>query len=248
MKTMGALMFGVVSMIIIVASGGEVSAQSEDQNTHRKKARWAGARMVVDAGGIVLGAATFNPILFGVSTGALGANAVQLGMHSVGARRDATTSTAPKSLAQPESLVAVPGRPGYFYYPSNPNQLYFDANAAATPEPMQARLPEPARINVLIANTAKDGRSIRYSVSGTDYEVPAGYIQALVAPAGSIISYDRGDKVGTEMFTLTGGTYEFRTAEQGWRFYATNPNTANVAKAKSDARPADARKLAAAIR
>ena len=248
MKTLGALMIGAVSMTIVVASGGEVSAQGEDQATNRKKARWDRVKMVVDVGGMALGDGDIQSGPPRREYRRLGRNVYQYGKHSARAQRDATTSTAPTSIAQPESLVAVPGRPGYFYYPSNPNQLYFDANAAATPEPMQARLPEPARINVLIANTAKDGRSIRYSVSGTDYEVPAGYIQALTAPAGSILSYDRGEKVGTEMFTLTDGTYEFRTAEQGWRFYATNPNTANVAKARSDARPAEARKPAAAVR
>ena len=227
-------MIGAVSMSILVTSGGEVLAQSENQNSNRKKAKWDRVKMVVDVGGIALGAVTFNPVMVGMCSAALIRNTYQLGKHSAGGQRNPTT-TAPTSIAQPESLVAVPGRPGYLYYPSNPNQLYFDASAVA-------------RIKVLIANTAKDGRTIRYSVSGTDFEIPPGYSQVVVAPAGSIISYDRGDKVGTEMFTLTDGAYEFRTSEQGWRFYATNPNMANVAKAKSDAGPTDASKPPVAVR
>jgi hypothetical protein len=262
MKSINALIIGTVSIAFVVAGGGAAAAQSQDQDASKKKARWDRVKMVADVGGMAvgvggmaLGAVAFNPVVvglgaasFGASTASLGVHSYQLVKHSNAEQGNATTSAAPTNYAQTESLLAVPGRPGYFYYPSNPNQLYFDANAAAAAEPMQAKIPEPARINVLIANTAKDGRIIHYSVSGTSYSVPPGYIQALTAPAGSIIAYDRGDQAGTEQFTLTDGTYEFRTAEQGWRFYTTNPALANVAKSKSDTKPTEASKLAATVR
>jgi hypothetical protein len=220
MKTKGALMIGAVSMIIIVTSGGMVSAQGEEQNPNRRKARWDGAKMVVDTGGIALGVVTLNPAIVGLSTGRLIRNTYQLGKHTAGARRDPTTTnpTAPSPIAAPEAPVAVPGRPGYFYYPSNPNQLYFDANAVA-------------RINVRIANRAKDGRTIRYTVSGTPYEIPPGYTQALTTPAGSIISFERGDSAGAERFLLAEGSYEFRCVEQSWRFYATDGPARKIAEA-----------------
>ena len=249
MKAMAAWIIGAVCITLILA-GGEASAQGDEQAANRKKLKWDGLKMVGDLGGMTVGVFTLNPVVFGLSTASLGVHSYQFGRHAAGAQSNPSTSTAPTETAPTGSLVAIPGRPGYFYYPSNPNQLYYDANAAsaaATPEPMQARLPEPARIKVLIANTAKDGRAVRYSVSGTDYEVPAGYIQALDAPAGSIIAYDRGDKLGTEKFLLTTGTYEFRTAEQGWRFYATNPDAANLARAKAKA-DADAAKPAVVVR
>lgn len=234
MRYFRPLMIGAVSMSILVTSGGEVLAQSQKQNPNRKKARWDVVKMAADVGGIALGAATLNPFIVGVSSGALVRNSYRLGKHTIGGQGNPTT-TAPTSIAQPESLVAVPGRLGYFYYPSNPNQLYVDANA-------------PARITVVIANMAKDGRTVRYSVSGTDYAIPPGYSQLVIAFAGSIISYDRVDTAGTEMFTLTDGAYEFRASEQGWRLYATGQTVANVAKAKSDARPTEASKSAAAVR
>ena len=53
----------------------------------------------------------------------------------------------------------------------------------------ESRLPEPARINVRIANTAKDGRTIHYTVDGTPYSVPPGYTQALATPEGPRIEY-----------------------------------------------------------
>jgi hypothetical protein len=237
MKRMNALLIVAVSMSFFVMSGGEVSAQTESQKQNRRKARWDGVKMVADVGGVVLGVATLNPVIVGVSSGDLLRNTYQLGKHSLAARRD-TTSYAPQAVAQPESLVAVPGRPGYFYYPSNPNQLYFDATAVK-------------QIKVLIANKAKDGQTIRYSISGTAYEVPPGYGQLLVAPAGSMISFDRGDKLGIEMFTLTDGTFEFRKSEAGWRFYATDPNlpnVANLAKAKSESKPTETSKPPAVVR
>ncbi len=266
MKSFDALLIGTVSMAFVVASGGEASAQSQspDQNPNQKKTlRRDRIKMAADVGGMTLGAggfllgvATFNPLLagagaagFGVGTGSLGRHTYQYVKDRNSGQGDATTSTASTAspnYAQTESLVAVAGRPGYFYYPSNPNQLYFDANAAAAAEPMQARIPQPAPINVLIVNTAKDGRTVRYTVSGTPYEVPPGYIQVLTAPEGSVIAYDRGDAVGVEQFTLTPGSYEFRTAEQGWRFYSTTPTTATVAKTKANdiARPSEATKPA----
>ena len=230
MKSIGALMIGAVSMTLLITSGGEASAQSGNTNPNRKKARWDRVGIVASVGGIALGVVTLKPDIVGISSASLIGSTYRLGKHSAGGQRNSTT-TAPTSIAQPESLVAVPGRPGYLYYPSNPNQLYFDANAVT-------------QINVLIANTAKDGRTIRYSISGTDYEIPPGYSRVLAAPAGSTISYDRGDKVGTEMFTLKDGTYEFRRSEQGWRFYAINPD---VAKAKTAAKPTEASKSTSAL-
>ena len=96
---------------------------------------------------------------------------------------------------------------------------------------MQAKLPEPARINVRIANTAKDGRTIHYTVADTPYSVPPGYTQVLATPEGSVIAYDRGGDAGLERFTLADGDYEFRTADQGWRFYNTSqPKAAETGK------------------
>ena len=231
MKSIGALVIGAVSMTLLVTIGGEASAQGENTYLNRRKAMRDRVGIVESMGGMAIGVVTMNPLIFGDASALLIRNTYRLGKNSARGRRNSTT-TAPTSIAQPESLVAVPGRPGYLYYPSNPNQLYLDANAVA-------------QINVQIANTAKDGRTIRYSVSGTDYEIPPGYSRLVVVPAGSTISYDRGDEVGTEMFTLTDGTYEFRTSERGWRFYATNPE---VAKAKSVPRPTEASKPASAPR
>ncbi len=264
MKSLDALLIGTVSMAFVVASGGEASAQSQNQNPNQKKLKRDRVKMAMDVGGIALGAggmalgvATLNPIAAGLGAASIGAGTGSLGRHTYQYVKDhdsgqggATATTATTNYAQTESLVAVPGRPGYFYYPSNPNQLYFDANAAAAAEPTQARIPQPAPINVMIANTAKDGRTVRYTVSGTPYEVPPGYIQVLTAPEGSVIAYDRGDAVGVEQFTLTPGAYEFRTAEQGWRFYSTTPTTATAAKTKANdvATPSEATKPAVAVR
>jgi hypothetical protein len=264
MKFLDALLIGTVSMAFFGASGGEASAQSQsqNQNPNQKKLRRDRVKMAADVGsmalgvgGIALGVVSFNPAVAGLGAASLGVGTASLGRHTYQyvKRRDsgqggATASPATTNDAQTESLVAVPGRPGYSYYPSNPNQLYFDANAAAAAEAVQARIPQPAPINVVIANTAKDGRTVRYTVSGTPYEVPPGYIQVLTAPQGSVIAYDRGDAVGVEQFTLASGAYEFRTAEQGWRFYSMTPTTATVGKAKDVPRPTEATRAAVEVR
>jgi hypothetical protein len=243
MRYLDKRMIVAVSLALIIGSGGAASAQDDsDPNRLTKYKAWMG----LGAGEIVLGMATFNPVGVGIGVGTLARGTYEHRKHRLAGEAAAASATA--NVTQPEALVAVPDRPGYFYYPSNPNQLYFSASAVAASEPMQAKIPEPARIKVLIVNKAKDGRTIRYTVSGTPYEIPPGYMQALDTPAGSVIAYDRGDKVGTERFVLTAGNYEFRTADQGWRFYASTPSTATVAKAKETVKPAEDQKPAVAVR
>lgn len=169
--------------------------------------------------------------------GAMGGHAYQYGKHKAQAR-DGATGTTNAVAQQPEAPVGVPGRPGYFSYPSNPNQLYYDAALATATDPSQAKLPEPARINVRIANTAKDGRPIQYTVDGTPYSVPPGYTQVLATPEGSVIAYHREGDAGLERFTLAEGDYEFRPADQGWRFYNTSQPKAAVAKSADPSKPA----------
>jgi hypothetical protein len=242
MKSIHTFLIGTVSLALVAAGGGEASAQDQYQYSNQKKLRRDRMKIALDAGGMalgaggfVLGAATFNPVLVGFGTASFGASTGALGVHTYRYVKDKNagqgTATARTNDAQVESLVAVPGRPGYWYYPSNPNQLYFDGNAAAASEPAQVTITRPAPIHVMIANAARNGRTVRYTVSGTPFEIPPGYIQVLTAPTGSIIAFDRGDVAGVARFTLNSGAYDFRTVEQSWRFYSTPPR-ASLANAK----------------
>jgi hypothetical protein len=227
------LMMGVHGLILILATSRDASAQlfsRHNSTAEERELRRDRRKMIGDVGGVAIGAATLNPLIAGVSAAKLGWHKIQYNKHKEQAQADAgETTAAPASAWAPGTLVAVPGRPGYFYDPANPNQLY--VVPASVPDPMQARVAEPARINVRIVNQAKDGRTIRYTVSGAPYEVPPGYTQVLTTPAGSIISFERGDSAGAERFLLAEGSYEFRRVEQGWRFYATDGPAREIAEA-----------------
>jgi hypothetical protein len=180
-------------------------------------------RMVLDAGIVVLGTATFNPIAVGVGLGMLGTDTTKLAIHKRQDRKaqEASVNAQP---TQVETLVAVPQRPGYYYFPSNPNQLYFDQSQAADPMPAKLEAPavaSPSLITVKIANAAKDGRMITCTVEGTTFSVPPGYTQTLTAVPNAVISYETG--TGVERYTLMQGGYEFRSVDNTWRFFNQQP-------------------------
>ena len=231
------LRMGVHGLILILATSPDASAQffSKDNSTaEERELRRDRRKIFSDVGGVALSAATLNPIGVGFSTAMLGWHKIQYNKHKDQAQGDpgAATTPAASPAPAPGTLVDVPGRPGYFHDPSNPNQLY--VGPAPAPDPMQARVAESPRIHVRIANRAKDGRTIRYTVSGTPYEVPPGYTQVLTTPAGSILSFERGDSTVAERFLLAEGSYEFRQAEPGWRFYATDGPAREIAKAAEE--------------
>jgi hypothetical protein len=185
-----------------------------------------------------VGVVSFNPIIAGAGVGMFGAGSGLMGVGTVGyishkmEDRRAQETSANNQPTQFETLIPVSQRPGYYYYPSNPNQLYVDPSQVANP--LQAKTAEPAvatpdRITVKIANKAKDGRSIDCAVDGMRFSVPAGYTQTLVAAPGSVISYKTGNGAAIERYTLTEGSFEFRSVENTWRFYnqETTPSVAS---------------------
>jgi hypothetical protein len=197
-------------------------------------------RMVVGAAGVAvspvvmgLGVVSFNPVIAGAGVAMFGAGAGLVGVggggyiaHKMQDRKaqEASANTEPNQV---ETLVAVPQQPGYYYYPSKPNQLYVDQAQVVDSMPAKPEAPAeatPARIIVKIANKSKDGRSITCSAAGLRFSVPPGYTQTLSVAPGSVIAYETGNGAAIESYTLSEGSYEFRSVENTWRFYTQEPS------------------------
>ena len=216
-----ALVYG---WMLLLAGGMIVSAEDK-----LKKDR---LNMAKDVGIIAIGTARGNVGVALLGSAKLGVDTFKYRRHIGQAQEGQSGATTSSPPGQAESLLPVPQRPGYYYYPSNPNQLYVDPAQAA--EPMKARIrPVEAptdRITVRIANTAKDGRSINYTVDGATFSIAPGTSQTLDAAPGAVISYDRGDRPGAERYSLVEGTYEFRSVDAGWHFYNLNPGRTVAAR------------------
>ena len=218
----------------VLLHGSLCAAQAEDKvkKDRRRMATSAGV-MAASVGVTAAGVVTLNPIAvglgmygFGAGTGSLGRSAIQHRIHRKQAESDQVAGSAAAVVGPVESLTPIPGRPGYFYYPSNPTQLYFDP--AQVSDPMQARIAEEAatasrRITVRIANPSKDGPAIDCQVDGTAFSIPPGMLLSVNTVDGAVISYDRGDSPGVARYRLVEGDYEFRSVENGRRFYTSTP-------------------------
>jgi len=75
---------------------------------------------------------------------------------------------------------------------------------------------------VLIINPASARSTINYNINGNHYVAAPGSNQKL-APSGArgwVIEYDRGEKFGQAVYTLSPGTYQFTPTDlQGWQLY-----------------------------
>ncbi len=206
-----------------------------DDRLKKDRRRMALGMVSVAASPVVMtaGVFSFNPVIAGTGMAMLGGGAGLMGVGGAGyishkrEERRAREGSANDQPAQFEALVAVPGQPGYYYYPSNPNQLYVDPSQVADPVPAMIAAPQPATPDLImlrIANKAKDGRSIDCAVNGLRFSVPPGYTQTLTAAPGAVISFETGNNEGAiEHYTLAEGSYEFRSDENIWRFYTQLP-------------------------
>jgi hypothetical protein len=220
----------LVGSLLITSSTG----LNADDRLKKDRRRMAVGAVTVAASPLVMGAGvvTFNPVIAGAGVAMFTAGSGLFGVggggyivHKMQDRR-AQEALANSRPTQFETLVPVPQRPGYYYDPSNPNQLYVDQNQATAP--MQAKIDAPtvstpSRVTIKIANAAKDGRSIECAVDGTRFSVPPGYTQTLDAAPGAVISYDSGNGTAIERYTLNEGSYEFQSVENTWKFYSQEP-------------------------
>ncbi len=228
MRVMASIQCGV----LLFGSLGAAQTEDKVKKDRRHMVTSVGV-MAASTGMMAAGVLTLNPIVaglgmygFGAGTGGLGAATIQHRIHRKQAERDQAAGSAAAAVGPVESLVPVPGRPGYLYYPSNPNQLYFDP--AQVSDPMQARVaeepaPAPKPITVRIANPAKDGPAIDCMVGGTAFSIPPGRLLVVDAVPGAVISYDRGDGTGLDRYSLVEGSYEFRSVDKRLRIYSSSP-------------------------
>jgi hypothetical protein len=226
--------------VLLLGSLSEAQAEDKLKKDRRHMAASVGV-MAASTGAMAAGVFTLNPLAFelglvgfGAGTGGLGRSAIEHRIH----RKQAEREQAAASVGPVESLVLVPGRPGYFYYPSNPNQLYFDP--AQVSDPMQAQIVPPVapvveRISVRIANPSKVGRAIDCTVDGAPFSIPSGMVLSVTATRQAVISYDRGDRPEPDRYTLDEGDYEFRTVDNGRGLYRLKQPLA-VATVPSDAK------------
>ncbi len=154
---------------------------------------------------------------------------------------------------QTQSLVPHPSYPGYYYYPSNPGQLYYypgqqpaqttattatvtpttytapatNATPTANSNPVASNPTPPARrVAVSVINPEDYGVDIKFSADGKSYTLPSGYTQNLDLTSTSVVTFDRGSQFGNARYTVSNGAYQFKYTEHGWDLYkkpASNP-------------------------
>ncbi len=237
---------GAISAILIVSLLTTSSTGlNADDRLKKDRRRMAVVMASIAASLLVMAAGTisFNPVIAGAGVALFGAGSGLVGgggymTHKIEDRRAQATS-ASSQPAQVETLVAVSQRPGYYYHPSNPNQLYVDPSEAVDSMPAKLDGPPvaaPARITVKIANAAHDGRSITCTIDGTPFSVAPGYTQTLVAAPGSVIAYETGNRLAIDRSTQAEGSYEFRSVENNWRFDNQEP-ASSVASGPTQSSP-----------
>ena len=146
--------------------------------------------------------------------------------------------TPPVYSSQSQALQPHPQYPGYYYYPSNPGQLYYypgqTAPAASTPT-ATASVAAPTitapsttmatnsrpvqKIAVKFVNPEEFGVAMNFAVDGIAQSVPSGFTQSLDATSTSVIEFNRGEGLGNARYTLSPGTYEFQYGDSGWQCF-----------------------------
>lgn len=131
-------------------------------------------------------------------------------------------------------LIPHPLYPGYGYHASNPAQLYLLQQPVAAPSPAASApgsgptatpstAPAAAPISVVVVNAGPPGTAIDYVVNGVFYRIDGGQEQRLTVSPKSTIVYDRGGNLGPQRYTLSAGTYEFRSGDTGWALFKRRP-------------------------
>ncbi len=148
-----------------------------------------------------------------------------------------------------QALQPHPQYPGYFYYPSQPGQLYYDPTAPsaaggavpaaglgtvlAVAGTYPGNVAPPVRsIQVQVANTGESGVAVNFAIDGVAYSVPGGFTQRVAATAASVVEFDRGEPFGGARYGLSDGPYEFRPTDRGWELYkkpVDGPAPSNIA-------------------
>ena len=155
-----------------------------------------------------------------------------------------------------ESLQPHPQYPGYYYYASNPGQLYYypgqvaPAAASTTPAatPTVAANSRPVQpITVRFVNPEEYGVAMNFAIDGAAQSVPSGFTQTLDATSTSVIEFNRGEGLGNARYSLSAGTYEFQFGDDGWQcFKKASPGLVpnNVAPLATNATPNRGRAMA----
>lgn len=75
------------------------------------------------------------------------------------------------------------------------------------------------KLTVMIANAGPEGTNLAFDVNGKAHETSGGSRQTLEVPPDSTISYDAGGSLGRQRYSITSGSYEFRSTADGWVLY-----------------------------
>ena len=160
-----------------------------------------------------------------------------------------------------EQLVPSPTSPGYYYYPSNPGQLYYYPTqqgvappssvptrtqpAATAPPTLRTNAPPVRKFTVKIVNPENTGVDINYAIDGVEYSIPSGKVQSYSIASGSTIAFSRGETEGEALYGLSEGAYEFKYTDSGWEVFRKPLNQANPRALTANAAPRQApRRLA----
>lgn len=114
---------------------------------------------------------------------------------------------------------------GVFYYYTNPAQVGGPSNAVpqtvVANRPPQNVLPTayPQQLvggSITILNPAETGGDVRYSLNGIEYSIRPGQSQVINSDRTWVISFGSGGPRGDVRYTLSPGTFRFKTTAVGW--------------------------------
>ncbi len=87
-----------------------------------------------------------------------------------------------------------------------------------TGSPLQDAEGQPATDGIVLLNPTKNHATVNYNINGNHYVMEPGMAQRI--PAGNwVIEYDRGQKFGKEVYTLSPGTFRFTPTDNGWQLF-----------------------------
>ncbi len=111
------------------------------------------------------------------------------------------------------------GSPGLS--PGDLGQIFLPPQAPRPPVPQSSPGPPAAAptITITVVNAGPAGSGVAFSVDGDAHQAEGGSRQDLAVAPGSVITYDAGGSLGRRRFSLSPGTFEFRSTAEGWELY-----------------------------
>jgi hypothetical protein len=113
--------------------------------------------------------------------------------------------------------------PGYYPFRTDTQTAAYIAQATRPggdpvfPQSMPGPMGAASTISITISNAEPAG--IDFAINGVAYQAAGGSRQSLAVAPASTITYNGGGSIGQRRYSISSGSYEFRSTAEGWVLY-----------------------------